>query len=948
MANKNFIVKNGLEVGGQEVVSSSGVVTSAALGGQTLASTDSPTFNNLTLTNDIAVGGDINLTGDLNITGDVNTLSVTDLDVTDQTITLGKGQVESASGGSGIVIDGSGASILWDETNDEWDFNKKIKVTGDIVTSQTIYSTGAITSVSSITANSGGNTIVLSTDGAIEITRTAGGPYIDFKDTAAEDNDQRLQIVSGNFNFTASGLSIAGSEFIDSSRNINIGSSTISSGVITADGLTVDTSTLVVDATNNRVGIGTALPSSILHISGTNITGGIFVEDSSNSSASPVIKVQGKRSDANKSQSFSGGITLESLYTGGLAPDTKHAGTIYFGINHTDGTASNIAYSASISGILEGDANSASDMPTGLVFYTGNAGTALGTANTTFGTERMRIDASGNVGINQNSPQAKLDIKGDTTTYAGMSKIYLTDTSSNSERRNWAIGNGGSGYRHFSVGVSNAADGDPMASGTHTTPFVIDHEGRVSIGGYANPGNFYAGASQLVVGKGVGDQGITIYAGDGSIGRIHFADGTSGNAEYAGFIAYNHNTDVLQLGGGADGGTDIVLNNNAVGIGTSTTAPASGAKLEIKGTYASTAPATSGTTDSMTLRLSQTAGNGVLDSGWGDQGSNPHFWMQSRNSGDFSANYAIGLNPNGGNVFIGQKFHNKGVLTISEAGNTAGAAIDGIQLYKGLTNASNFLAWQQGNMGWRLGIRHNDGGYPLCLYMNNGSTPTAASPGDEILRFGTDQNMALNNTTTGWSAWSANGSTHLTVGNDGNSPTQCNYGVLNLLGAQASPTHFSIGVGAGTMYMAYDYKNGAHRLTVNSSGTFTGSASNDISDQRLKENIVTIPNALDKVKALKGRTFTWKASSKQAPGTKYGFIAQEVESVVSDLVYKDSGLCRIDSDDNPIHDLMSYEGDAEYAKSVQTSGVIPILVEAMKEQQTIIDDLKSRLETLEG
>ena len=131
MANKNFIVKNGLEVGGQEVVSSSGVVTSAALGGQTLASTDSPTFNNLTLTNDIAVGGDLNLTGDLNITGDVNSLSVTDLDVTDKTITLGAGQVESASGGSGIIVDGSNASILWDETNDQFDINKGLNVTGE-------------------------------------------------------------------------------------------------------------------------------------------------------------------------------------------------------------------------------------------------------------------------------------------------------------------------------------------------------------------------------------------------------------------------------------------------------------------------------------------------------------------------------------------------------------------------------------------------------------------------------------------------------------------------------------------------------------------------------------------------------------------------------------------------------------------------------------------------
>src|SRR6056300_613382 len=167
MADKNFIVKNGLEVGGQEVVSSSGVVTSAALGGQTLASTDSPTFNNLTLTNDIAVGGDLNLTGDLNITGDVNSLSVTDLDVTDQTITLGAGQVESASGGSGIVIDGSSASILWDETNDEWDFNKDINVTGTITSSGNI--TGTLATAAQPNITSLGTLTGLTTSGNITI-----------------------------------------------------------------------------------------------------------------------------------------------------------------------------------------------------------------------------------------------------------------------------------------------------------------------------------------------------------------------------------------------------------------------------------------------------------------------------------------------------------------------------------------------------------------------------------------------------------------------------------------------------------------------------------------------------------------------------------------------------------------------------------------------------------
>jgi hypothetical protein len=76
---------------------------------------------NLTIT-------DLTVTGDLSITGDLNSYNVTDLDVVDQTITLGAGQTEALSGGSGIIVDGSNASILWDETNDEFDFSHAINI----------------------------------------------------------------------------------------------------------------------------------------------------------------------------------------------------------------------------------------------------------------------------------------------------------------------------------------------------------------------------------------------------------------------------------------------------------------------------------------------------------------------------------------------------------------------------------------------------------------------------------------------------------------------------------------------------------------------------------------------------------------------------------------------------------------------------------------------------
>ena len=88
---------------------------------QNVRTTDNVTFDDLTVT------------GNLTITGDINSYNVTDLDVTDKTITIGKGQTESNSGGSGIIVDGASASILWDESNSLFDFNKNINIeTGSI------------------------------------------------------------------------------------------------------------------------------------------------------------------------------------------------------------------------------------------------------------------------------------------------------------------------------------------------------------------------------------------------------------------------------------------------------------------------------------------------------------------------------------------------------------------------------------------------------------------------------------------------------------------------------------------------------------------------------------------------------------------------------------------------------------------------------------------------
>ena len=61
------------------------------------------------------------------------------------------------------------------------------------------------------------------------------------------------------------------------------------------------------------------------------------------------------------------------------------------------------------------------------------------------------------------------------------------------------------------------------------------------------------------------------------------------------------------------------------------------------------APSSSGSTSEGILRLSQSSGVGSMYMGFGD----PYAWIQSRSSSDYSLNYSLALNPNGGNVGIG-------------------------------------------------------------------------------------------------------------------------------------------------------------------------------------------------------------------------------------------------------------------------------------------------------
>ena len=106
------------------------------------------------------------------------------------------------------------------------------------------------------------------------------------------------------------------------------------------------------------------------------------------------------------------------------------------------------------------------------------------------------------------------------------------------------------------------------------------------------------------------------------------------------------------------------------------------------------------------------------------------------------------------------------------------------------------------------------------------------------------------------------------------------------------------------------------------SGTLTNS---NPSDRNLKENIQSMIGGTSIVDQLNPVSFEWK-SDKNGTGTKYGFIAQEVQQVIPEIVSTDStGTIGLD-----------------------TVSMIPFLVKAIKEQQEVINELKNEIQTIKS
>ena len=150
----------------------------------------------------------------------------------------------------------------------------------------------------------------------------------------------------------------------------------------------------------------------------------------------------------------------------------------------------------------------------------------------------------------------------------------------------------------------------------------------------------------------------------------------------------------------------------------------------------------------------------------------------------------------------------------------------------------------------------------------------------------------------------------------------------------------------GNLYFLGPYTGwaGYFNADVYCGGTYFGS------DSRLKRDIKPIQNALSIIGQIDPVSYYYNTEKYPGIGLdpdrqSYGFIAQDLEKVLPELV-KDK-LLDLSANQPKTADLAD-ERQTDVFKVVNYSLLIPILTEAIKEQQAVIESLKSRIEVLEN
>ena len=468
------------------------------------------------------------------------------------------------------------------------------------------------------------------------------------------------------------------------------------------------------------------------------------------------------------------------------------------------------------------------------------------------------------------------------------SVVRISTTNTNGNARNWALVNTFDSYGDLNFRVSTAQGGNALVSGS--TILTLSRTGNVGIGvnPYSNTALAVKGTYGLWIERGsTNDSGVGLYH-DGTNAIIYSSYQTTG--AFGGLALYTSNLQRL-----------TITSAGNVGIGTSS-------PLNVLDVRA--ASATMGnyqtiqafSTDSAAINL----GGGISLGGYftGTTSIAQFGSIVGRKENGTSGNYdgylAFGTNAqatgvvermritSGGDISIGTTSTNSNTKVKIKA-SSEGSAI-------GLSSSTLCIARSATDTFLSIGYYSTPDAFLL-------STSYGADGAYKPLAFATSDTERMRITNTG----------------------KITYG---------AGTYFTTNYSGGFVFNSSTDAYNNFIASDNGNATLRGALTQNASDERLKNNIQIIPNAIEKISQLKGVTFEWnKEIYETSRTTDIGVIAQDVQKVLPDAVT----LAPFDTN---IENNTSKSG--ENYLTVYYEKLIPLLIEGIKELQAQITELKNK------
>jgi len=382
---------------------------------------------------------------------------------------------------------------------------------------------------------------------------------------------------------------------------------------------------------------------------------------------------------------------------------------------------------------------------TGNVNHTSNLLLQIG------GSERVRIDSGGRVGLGINNPGSYFSsynrvVMGRTNDTGGMT-IVSAPTSGGYI----AFADGTSGNEAYRGRISYYHNIDALAFNTAASERVrIDSSGRVLIG-TTTVG--HETADDLTIASS-GSTGISIRANSSNASNIHFGDGTSGADQYRGIIQYHHNGDSMRFFTNA---TEKVRIDTSGRLGIGTVSPS--ALLHLHKASGDTIQKIESSNGAASLELRHTNGYGYiryLQDGAETfrAGQIAQFTSYSVYNPNSSLPYQLCVEGNGE---VGINTHNPGD-TLHLLRNNAN---HGIRLQRGGTNPGSAYVQVHSN-----GVLSLQGGNNIHYVSGGSQQHIWYRAGTEIGRFDTSGSFNASNIVQ---VGTTNDSGELRIGHDGSS-----------------------------------------------------------------------------------------------------------------------------------------------------------------------------------